>query len=70
MLERTDLSASTAKYTNKSSPEEDDEETFVSRFVCRFLRWILRGFQAKDKNVRYRSVSTIAETILWFGQLE
>ncbi|KAF5357042.1 hypothetical protein D9756_006730 [Leucocoprinus leucothites] len=70
-LEKADKSASVARHAERNSPDdEDEEETFVSRFVCRLLKWILRGFLAKDKNVRYRSVSAVAEMILWLGQLD
>jgi hypothetical protein len=70
-LEQAEQSASVAKNVGRESPEDDeDEETFVSRFVSRLLNWILRGFLAKDKNVRYRSVFSVSEMILWLGPLE
>lgn len=70
-MEKAEASISTARHAEQTPPEDDeDEDTFVSRFVSRLLKWILRGFLAKDKNVRYRSVFTVSEMILWLGQLE
>lgn len=34
------------------------------------LRYFLKGFQAKDKNVRYRVVCFVAEAISQLGELE
>ncbi|KXN87766.1 Condensin complex subunit 3 [Leucoagaricus sp. SymC.cos] len=64
-------SVSTGKNAERRpSEEDDDDDTFVSRFVARLLKWILRGFLAKDKSVRYRSVFAVSEMILWLGQLD
>ncbi|XP_006463480.1 hypothetical protein AGABI2DRAFT_208301 [Agaricus bisporus var. bisporus H97] len=52
-------------------PEVDeDEDTFVSRFVTRILKWVMQGFLAKDKNVRYRSLFIVSEMVLWLGELD
>ncbi len=71
-MEKAEASISIGKHAGQKPPEDDDEEedTFVSRFVSRILKWVLRGFLAKDKNVRYRSVFIVSEMVLWLGELE
>lgn len=70
-MEKAEASVSTGKHAEQKPLDDDDEQdTFVSRFVARLLEWVLRGFLAKDKNVRYRSVFIVSEMILWLGQLE
>lgn len=72
-MEKAEVSVSVGKQAGQKPPEDDDdddEDTFVSRFVSRLLKWVLRGFLAKDKNVRYRSVFIISEMVLWLGELE
>jgi condensin complex subunit 3 len=49
---------------------DDDDETTETRFTHRLLKHFLKGFQAKDKNVRYRVVYFIAEVISQLGELE
>lgn len=40
--------------------EEDDDDTPASRFCAALAAFLLRGFGAKDKNVRYRCCQTLA----------
>lgn len=57
----------------KAEPTEDDEEreeTFLTRFIARLMRHFLKGFVAKDKNVRYRCVQFVAEMIAHLGEIE
>lgn len=49
---------------------DDDDETTATRFTRRLLKHFLKGFEAKDKNVRYRVVCLVAEVISQFGELE
>jgi hypothetical protein len=49
---------------------DDDDETTTTRFTRRLLKHFLKGFQAKDKNVRYRVVCLVAEIISQLGELE
>ncbi|KAG8927529.1 hypothetical protein FRC02_008084, partial [Tulasnella sp. 418] len=60
--------ASFVKYTTEKAAEgkgeeDEDEDTPASRFVAYLVKHLLRGFQAKDKVVRYRVVHVIAEMI-------
>ncbi|KAG8897239.1 hypothetical protein FRB99_008349, partial [Tulasnella sp. 403] len=49
--------------------EDEDEDTTASRFVSTLLKHLLRGFQAKDKNVRLRVVHCVAEMISSIGEI-
>ena len=49
---------------------DDDDETIATRFTCRLFKHFLKGFDAKDKNVRYRVVCLVAEVISQLGELE
>ncbi|KAG6889138.1 hypothetical protein C0995_003498 [Termitomyces sp. Mi166 len=42
--------------------EDDVDDTIASRFVVRLLNWLLEGFLAKNKIVRYRCVSIVEDT--------
>ena len=53
-----------------ASDEEIDTESPVSRFVARLLSFLLQGFEARNKNVRFRSVNVVAEMIAHLGELE
>lgn len=53
-----------------NAAEEDQEETTTSRFIAVLLQHLLRGFIAKDKNVRYRVVQCVAETMASTPELE
>lgn len=48
----------------------DDEETFTSRFTTRLLRFLLKGFAAKDKFVRFRVVTLTSEILEFIGEIE
>lgn len=50
--------------------EEEEEETSTSRFVARLLGWLLQGFIAKNKNVRYRCIHVVSEMISHLGEIE
>jgi condensin complex subunit 3 len=55
----------------KNQPyEDDDEDTPASRFTNRILRFLLKGFVAKDKTVRYRVVHLVAEMVASLGEIE
>jgi condensin complex subunit 3 len=54
----------------KDEAVDDDDETTATRFTRRLLKHSLKGFEAKDKNVRYRVVCFVAEVISQFGELE
>ncbi len=49
---------------------DDDEETTAAHFTRRSLKHFLKGFEARDKNVRYRVVCFVAEVISQLGELE
>ncbi|KAI0063895.1 hypothetical protein BV25DRAFT_1823946 [Artomyces pyxidatus] len=50
--------------------ESEEEETTSTRFTLRLLKHFLKGFTAKDKNVRYRVVHFVAEMISHLGELD
>ncbi|KAJ7039564.1 nuclear condensing complex subunit [Mycena alexandri] len=52
--------------------DDDDSEgdTTASRFTARLLKFLLKGFQAKDKNVRYRVISLAGELVFNMGELD
>lgn len=50
--------------------EDEDEDTPATRFVARLLKHLLKGFLAKDKNVRYRVVQVVAEMVSHLGEIE
>ncbi|KAI0092243.1 nuclear condensing complex subunit [Irpex rosettiformis] len=56
--------------SSSSSRDNEESDTPVSRFVADLLKFLLKGFQAKDKNVRFRSVSTVAELVSHLGELD
>ncbi|KDR80169.1 hypothetical protein GALMADRAFT_62541 [Galerina marginata CBS 339.88] len=58
------------KFMNEKGDDEDDEETPTSRFVSRLLSWLLQGFVAKNKVVRYRCIHVISEMISHLGEIE
>lgn len=49
---------------------EEEEDTPASRFVDHLLNTLLKGFGAKDKAVRYRSIQLVAEIVTSLGELE
>jgi condensin complex subunit 3 len=48
----------------------DDDDALASRFTARLLRFLLKGFLAKDKTVRYRVLQIIAEVICYLGEIK
>ena len=50
--------------------EEEEENTTASRFTAHLLLWLFDGFLAKDKNVRFRVLQTVAEMIAHLGAIE
>jgi condensin complex subunit 3 len=56
----------------ENAVEEDDEDTdtTASRFIARLLKFLLKGFLAKDKIVRYRVIFIVAEMVAHLGELE
>ncbi|KAJ6514182.1 nuclear condensing complex subunit [Mycena vitilis] len=53
-----------------SSGSIDDEDTIASVFVSSILEWIIQGFVAKNKIVRYQTVHLVAEMILFLGEVD
>ncbi|KZT57283.1 putative mitotic chromosome condensation-related protein [Calocera cornea HHB12733] len=49
---------------------DDDEDTPASRLTVFLLSHLLRGFEAKDKSVRYRCVQLVALMISSLGELD
>ncbi|GLB42179.1 putative nuclear condensing complex subunits, C-term domain [Lyophyllum shimeji] len=49
---------------------EDTDDTIVSRFVTRLLKWLLQGFLAKNKTIRYRAVCMVSEMISHLGEID
>ncbi|KAJ8516410.1 hypothetical protein ONZ45_g6279 [Pleurotus djamor] len=49
---------------------KDDTETRAFRFTTKLLRKLLEGFEAKDKNVRYRVLQFVTEMVAHLGELE
>ncbi|KAI5983442.1 hypothetical protein EDC04DRAFT_3008794, partial [Pisolithus marmoratus] len=49
---------------------DDDDDTTSSRFVARLLKFLVNGFVAKDKIVRYRCVRILAEMVTHLGEIE
>ncbi|KAF7354796.1 Chromosome condensation complex protein [Mycena sanguinolenta] len=65
------------KYLNEKAADEreddsdsDATDTTASRFTAKLLKFLLRGFQAKDKFVRYRVVCITGEMISVLGELD
>jgi len=50
--------------------EDEDSDTIASRFTAKILNWLISGFMAKDKNVRYRVLQTVAEMVSHLGEIE
>jgi condensin complex subunit 3 len=50
--------------------EDDDEDTTASRFTARLLKFLLKGFLARDRFVRYRVLYTVAEMVSHLGAIE
>ena len=64
------IDASGVAAAEERGDKDDDEDTPASRFVARLLKHLLKGFLAKDKNVRYRVLQVVAEMISHLGEIE
>ncbi|KAF7357433.1 hypothetical protein MSAN_01339300 [Mycena sanguinolenta] len=53
-----------------SSGSVDDDDTVASVFVSSILEWVIQGFVAKNKIVRYQSVHLVAEMISFLGEVD
>ncbi|KAF8424272.1 nuclear condensing complex subunit [Boletus edulis BED1] len=49
---------------------DDDDDTTTTRFVVRLLKFLLKGFVAKDKIVRYRCVHLLTEMVAHLGEID
>ncbi|KAL1732694.1 armadillo-type protein [Schizophyllum commune] len=62
------------KYMNEKvsedAEENDDDDTFASRFTAAFIRYILQGYKATNKAVRVRVVQITSHVISHLGQIE
>lgn len=52
----------------EDSTEEGDST--AARFTARLLKFLLKGIEAKDKNVRYRVLQTLVEMVSHLGEIE
>ena len=68
--ERTKKMKASESASALAAIEEDDDDSLVTRFVSRLLKWLLQGFLAKNKIVRYRSVFIVSELISHLGEIE
>lgn len=50
--------------------DDDDDDTTAARFIARLLKFLLKGFVAKDKVARYRSVHLLTEMVAHLGEIE
>ncbi|CAE6447053.1 unnamed protein product [Rhizoctonia solani] len=55
---------------DEANSDEEDDDTPASRFVTYLIKYVLQGFMAKDKNVRYRCVHITAEMISGLGEID
>ncbi|KAJ7485781.1 nuclear condensing complex subunit [Mycena latifolia] len=53
-----------------SSGNADDEDTLASVFVSCILEWIIQGFLAKNKIVRFQTVHLVAEMTMYLGEID
>ncbi|KAH0826785.1 hypothetical protein J3R83DRAFT_5201 [Lanmaoa asiatica] len=60
------------KETMKAEEEndDDDDDTTTARFVARLLKFLLKGFVAKDKIVRYRCVHMLTSMVAHLGEID
>ncbi|TFK38229.1 nuclear condensing complex subunit [Crucibulum laeve] len=66
------------KFVNEKAAEEksaqegddEDEDTTASRFTAHLLKFLLKGFESKDKIVRYRVLQTVAEMVSHLGEID
>ncbi|THH04392.1 hypothetical protein EW145_g5551 [Phellinidium pouzarii] len=55
---------------DKTDDKSDEEDSPSSRFVTRLLKYFLKGFQAKSKDVRFRCMSFVSEIISNLGEID
>lgn len=55
---------------DEDSDDDEESEHVAVRFTNRLLTYLLRGFVAKDKIVRHRAVSFVAEMVSHLGAME
>ncbi|KAJ7635072.1 nuclear condensing complex subunit [Roridomyces roridus] len=56
-------------FVNEKAGSSEDE-TLASAFVSRMLEWLIQGFVAKNKAVRYQTVHLVAEMISYLGEID
>ncbi|KAL4072446.1 nuclear condensing complex subunit [Scleroderma yunnanense] len=59
-----------SKVQKEENDDDDDDDTTAARFVARLLKFLLNGFVAKDKTVRYRCVRILAEMVAHLGEID
>ncbi|KAL5480828.1 YCG1_1 [Sanghuangporus weigelae] len=62
--------SSYVKFLNEKASDSDSDETPFSRFVARLLKYFLKGFQAKSKDVRFRCLHFVSEIVSNLGELD
>jgi len=70
VIEAKSKAASSSSISAPKAEDEDDAETPTSRFVSHLLNWLLQGFVAKNKIVRYRCIQIVSEMISHLGEIE
>lgn len=68
--EKSKTASSSTSVLTSNNQEDDDDENATTRFVSRLLNWLLQGFTAKNKNVRYRCTHIVSEMISHLGEIE
>ncbi|KXN87323.1 Condensin complex subunit 3 [Leucoagaricus sp. SymC.cos] len=59
------------KFINEKAAEDGEgDDSTAGRFTLRFLKFLLRGIEAKDKNVRYRVTQTLVEMVAHLGEID
>ena len=66
----TRLGVAAEQKNAEDEDEDEDDNTTASRFTARLLRFLLKGFLAKDKSIRYRVLQTVAEMVSHLGEIE
>ncbi|CAK5265065.1 unnamed protein product [Mycena citricolor] len=68
--EKEKLHAEKNKSISAGGNDDADEDTLASVFVAAILEWIMQGFVAKNKVVRYQAVHLVAEMIAFLGEID
>ncbi|KIJ25339.1 hypothetical protein M422DRAFT_38823 [Sphaerobolus stellatus SS14] len=58
------------KASQDKTDEDQDDDDMASRFVARLMKHLIKGFLAKDKNVRYRILQMVSELIFHLGEID